>query len=219
MRFLYLSLRLFIVILFVTSTTVQAQAVSKPMQFRIMTGLASPTGDFSSTDGSKTAGYATGNFCATLEVSTPINQNLNWISSISLAVNGLDEGKRSEDTKSNVTAGNYVTTWGLTGLGFEAPLEGGSKIYGLFQGGFLFSSFPDITFSDGTHAITQTTTSGIALAFGVGAGLIINRFTIGIKYVAGEPEYERTASSGGSTATAKITLPANIILLEAGFNF
>lgn len=206
------------VILFVTSTGVQAQIESKPMQFRIMAGFASPTGDFGSTDG-KTAGYATGNFCATFEGSKPINQNLNWITSVSLAINGVDEDKLSEQAKLKVKADNYITTWGLTGLGFEAPLEGGSKIYGLFQGGLLISSFPDITFSNGSQSITQTTTGGIAFAYGVGAGLIINKFIIGIKYVAGEPEYEESASYGGSTNTVKVTLPANIILLQAGFNF
>lgn len=218
MNGLFFHLGLYVVLIIITSTSAQAQVVSNSMKFRLLAGLAAPTGAFSSTDG-KTAGYATSNFCTTIEGSDPINKYFNWMTSISLAINGLDANKISKPLTMKVSSGNYLTIWCLTGIGFETLPKNGLKFYGLFQGGLLFSSFPDITFSDDNKSTTRTGGSGSGFALGTGAGVIIDKFSIDIKYVTSKPEYSQSDGFNDSSEAVKITLPAKIILLEAGYNF
>jgi len=212
----YLSIVLFL--LFTFSNIVFAQESITPLRFSLYGGAALPQGDFSSTNGDK-AGYAKTGFCVMIEGSKNIAESINWVSSVSLASNSLDESEmESKLSGISVSSGNYITTWVMTGVGFETVTSPSVKIYGSGQIGLLLSSFPDITLSFGGTSVTQTTEMGTAFAYGFGVGIIINKINIGIRYYTGEPEYTEKASYGGITNTFKAKLPATVLQLLIGFN-
>ena len=208
---------LFLVSIF--SNTILAQEnITYPMRFSLYGGAALPQGDFGSANGEK-AGYAKTGFCASFEGSKNISESINWVSSVSLALNSVDESEiESKLSGVTVSSGNYITTWTMTGVGFETVASPSVKIYGIGQMGLLLSSFPDITLSAGGTSITQTTEMGTAFAYGFGVGIIINKINLGIRYYTGEPEYTESASYGGTTNTFKAKLPATILQLLIGFN-
>jgi hypothetical protein len=188
------------------------------MRFSLYGGASLPQGDFGSTNGDK-AGYAKTGFCVMIEGSKNLNESLNWISSVSLALNSLDESEMENKLSGfTVSSGNYITTWVMTGVGFETVASPSVKIYGIGQIGLLLSSFPDIKLSSGGTSITQTTKMGTSFAYGFGAGVIITKINIGIRYYSGEPEYEQTASYGNVTGSAKVKMPATVLQLLIGFN-
>ena len=208
-----------LVLVFILSSNICAQENVTSKRLSLYGGAALPQGDFSSTNSDK-AGYAKTGFCAMIEVSKFLNESINWTSSISLAINSLDESSLEDQLSGmTVTSGSYITTWAMTGIGFEKTVSPTVKIYGLGQIGLLLSSFPDIKLSYGGESITQTTKLGTAFAYGFGAGVIINRINIGIRYYSGEPEYEQSASYSGVSGTAKVKMPATILQLLVGFNF
>ena len=149
----YFSFIIFLIFIFFNS--IFAQENTSTMSFSLYGGAALPQGDFSSTNGEK-AGYAKTGFCGMIEGSKYLNESVNWISSISLAINGLDESEL-ENKLSGITisSGNYITTWAMTGVGFETLASPSVKIYGIGQIGLLLSSIPDITLSYGGTSITQ----------------------------------------------------------------
>jgi hypothetical protein len=212
----YFSFVLFLVFTF--SNSIFAQENISPMRFSLYGGASLPQGDFSSTNGDK-AGYAKTGFCVMIEGSKNLNESINWISSISLALNSLDESEmESKLSGVSVSSGNYITTWAMTGVGFETVASPTVKIYGAGQIGLLLSSFPDITLSSGGTSVTQTTEMGTAFAYGFGVGVIINKINIGLRYYTGEPEYTEKASYGGISNTFKAKLPATVLQLLIGFN-
>ncbi|MFA6598133.1 MAG: hypothetical protein WCS69_10450 [Ignavibacteriaceae bacterium] len=212
------SLYYFFVICCFLPGVLTAQENAPSMNFSIYGGAALPQGDFSGTTGDK-AGYAKTGFCAMVEGAKSLNESVNWVSSISLALNSMDETTiENQMSGPSVSAGSYITTWAMTGVGFETVASPTVKIYGVAQLGLLLSSFPDVTISYGGVSVTQTTKMGTAFAFGFGAGVLINRFNIGLRYYTGEPEYEESASYGGISSTVKVKLPATILQLMVGFS-
>lgn len=213
-------LRLGLFLVFMFSNVLFAQEITSPFKFSLYGGASLPTGDFSSTAIAEKSGYATTGFCAMIEGSKEFGETINWISSVSLAINGFDESTlESQLGGLSVSADNYITTWIMTGAGLETPLAPMVNFYALAQIGLLVSSVPDITISYGGESITQTTNTGTAFAYGFGAGIKITKLNIGMRYYSGEPEYEQTASYNGVTGTNKIKLPASIIELLVGLNF
>jgi hypothetical protein len=112
----------------------------------------------------------------------------------------------------SVTAGSYLTTWGMIGGSIEFPVGSTNKIYVLGQGGLLVSAFPDVTLKYYTASVTQTTKTATAFAYGVGAGIMIEKVNIGLRYYMSEPEYEQTAGS----SSIKQTLPASVLNIMVG---
>jgi len=209
-------------LVFIFSNSIFAQENTSQMRFSFYGGAALPQGDFSSTSG-KNAGFANTGFCVLIEGSKILSESVNWTSSVSLAINSLDESSLENQLENQfygitVTTDNYITTWAMTGVGIETSASPTVKIYGLGQMGLLLSRFPDITLSYGSASITQTTKMGTAFAYGFGAGVILNKINFGIRYYSGEPEYEQTASYGGVTGTAKVKMPATILQLMLGIN-
>lgn len=212
------------ILLFVlgSPSSVLAQEHAPQMRFSLYGGAAVPQGEFGSISGDK-GGFANTGFCAMIEGSRVLAENINWISSVSLAINGTDEASLENDVQDiypdiTVTSGNYTTIWAMTGIGFETIASPEIRIYGLGQMGLLFSSFPDITFSSGGESISQTTTSEVAFAYGLGTGIIINKLNISIRYYASEPEYKQSVSYMGETTSAKTKMPAAILQLMFGFS-
>jgi hypothetical protein len=136
-------------------------------------------------------------------------------------VNSVDETAIENQLSGfTVSSGSYLTTWTMTGVGIETVASPTVKIYGLAQIGLLLSSVPDLTISSsyGT-SVTQTTKMGTALAYGFGAGVLINRFNIGLRYYTGEPEYEHSVSfNGGNSTTAKEKSPTTVLEVMIGFS-
>lgn len=146
-----------------------------------------------------------------------MSKSVNLLGSISLTFNSLDEKSMKDQLSGiDVTTDNYITTWVMTGMCFKTVASSTTQVYGLAQLGILISSFPDVTLSYGGNSITQTTSMATAFAYGFGAGIIINKFNLGIRYYSGEPEYEQSASYAGSSSSAKVRLPATVLQLLVG---
>lgn len=189
---------------------------SDSLKYIIYGLLTLPQGDFSAASGEK-AGYGETGFGASIDVSKFFKDKMHWISSVSFSKNSFNEAPLKEAIGTNaITVGDYYTIWGLTGVKLSEEIKSNLKIYGIGQIGILYSLFPDVTFT--SLKITQTTKPAIALAYGIGAGAKINNINIVLKYCSGEPEYEQSASVGNSTSTAKVKLPASLLLLQIGFD-
>ena len=192
--------------------------VADPMRFSLNAGVSLPQGDFGSTSG-KTAGYATTGFCAALDATKMLSETASWVSTFNLSLNKMDESIISSQIGGlSVSTGYYATSWIMTGFGFETPVSLVSNLYAVGQIGALYSNFPDITISSGGSSITQTTTSSLTFALGFIVGIKFEKVKIGVRYYYGNPEYEESVSSGGSTTTAKETLPASVLQLMLGIN-
>ncbi len=210
-----------------------AQESTSPIRFSLFGGIALPQGDFGSTTNAKNeykAGFANTGFCAMIEGSKNLNESVMWVSSLSLALNSMDESAiqspYGKDYK--VTAGSYLTSWAMTGIGFETAISSTINIYGVGQIGLLLSSFPEVKVSYLSYIDETTTTKmGTSFAYGFGAGVIINKFNIGLRYYSGKPEYEQSTSTvhrsdmGTSTraSTKKVQMPTTVLQLMVGINF
>jgi len=219
-------------LLLILGSNVFAQESTSSMHFSLFGGLALPQGDFGSASNAKyenKAGFANTGFCAMVEGSKNLNESVMWVSSLSLALNGLDESAMKSDyfgSDYKVTAGSYLTTWAMTGIGYETAISPTINIYGVGQIGLLLSSFPDIKVSyQGSPEATATTKGGTSLAYGFGAGVIINKINIGLRYYSGEPEYEHpidyyyhTYQGEFTTTTEKVKMPTTVLQLMVGIN-
>lgn len=213
----YLASFVFLFII-VNPITNLAQEVSKPLKLCVSAGVAIPTGIFRSTEGA-TAGFATKGFCATLESSQALKKNVNWVTSFTLAINGVDDSGLKKQNDMDATAGYCMNTWALTGFGFESPLENGNKIYAVAQCGILVSSYPDITFSGDDQDFTQTTTIGTAFAFGTSIGMIVKNLNFGIRFVTGEPKFEQKVIYRGIVFLSEEKRSTNLLMFQIGVNF
>jgi len=209
----------FFVLLFLLSGIVFAQEKSTPLRFSFYGGISLPQGDFSGSYSDK-AGYANYGYGVMAEVSKKLNGSLHWISSFSFLTNAFDN-ETLQDQLSGiiVKADKYLTTWMMSGLGFESSVSANINVYGLGQIGMLFSRYPDITFSTSREALVQTTSLGKAFAIGFGAGLIMDIMNFGFRYYYGEPEYKHVATYNGQTESVHSNLPVTIVQFYYGFNF
>ncbi|MDR3628643.1 MAG: outer membrane beta-barrel protein [Ignavibacteriaceae bacterium] len=198
-----------------------AQEVSPLMHFSIFAGGAFPEGDFGSTSGEK-AGYAKTGFSAMVQGDKSLSESIYWTSSISLAINSLDESSMRSATGvsgMNITTTNYYTTWVMTGVGFETPVSPTVKIYGSAQLGLLVSKFPDVTISYNGISVNQTADMATAFAYGFGAGFWLNNFNLGLRYYTGQPKYKETASYGNNSYSVNEDLPATVLQVMFGIRF
>ena len=202
------------------------------MHYSIFAGMSLPLSDFSSTTVSD-VGFANPGFSAMFEADKNINKNVYWASSISLAVNHLAKYPLQSSLgnnlallignnmgfQSNVSAGNYTSTWIVTGFGFEILASPAVKIYSVEQIGLLISTFPDISFTNYNTSGVITTTTGTAFAAELGAGIIIiDHINIGLRYYTGEPYYKQTLTFSGSTENVKEEFPVTILQFMIGYN-
>jgi hypothetical protein len=205
------------------SICLNAQDESSKFHFGVFVGLSAPEGDFGSTSSEK-AGFADIGFCGMVEGSFEFVPRYYWTTSISLSINSLDVESLQNNLQQilsgiNIDAGNYTTTWFMTGLGSKMDLSPTIKLYALLQLGLLVPSYPDITLSYGAESITQTTSSNPAFAYGFGAGLNISQFDIAFRYYLSEPEYEQSASYQGEKTLVTVSMPTRIIEILLGYNF
>jgi hypothetical protein len=212
---------LFLIILFCCD--IYAQEASPVVHFSIFGGAAFPLGEFTRTT-EYDAGFANTGYCALVEVDKNINKYLYWLSSVSLAVNGMDQssmqnllGNLLPNFNSNlyryyggtnVSAGQYTTTWAMMGFGYELPLTNAVRIYSVEQIGILMSIYPDISesyyinqsdnilvpYPAKAGTATLIAGKGTALATELGAGIIINNINLSLRYYTGEPYYKMTTN-------------------------
>jgi len=220
-------------LLLILGSNASAQESTSSMHFSLFGGIALPQGDFGSTvrDNDK-AGFAKTGFCAMAEGSKNLNENVLWVSSLAFALNSADESAMKDPSdywdEYSVSAGNYLTSWAMTGIGYETAISPTINIYGTGQIGLLLSSVPDVEASSGYSASSfkVTTKMGTSFAYGFGGGIKINKINIGIRYYTGEPEYEESevysystaGYSSSSTDTRKVQRPATVLLLMIGIN-
>lgn len=185
------------------------------MSLTLFGGVSLPQGDFGANDKQK-AGYALTGFCVGLEGATPLSQEISLKGSFLISLNAMDEDEMKNQLGSGwgVSAGSYLTSWGLVGAEFAIPAGPSSKVYAEAQAGLLFSSFPDITLSYGNASVKQTTKTATAFALGFGGGIRFDKVAMGIRYFSAEPEYEQSAMS----SSTKVKLPAALLLLTLGIN-
>jgi len=218
----------FLIFIFIFSNSIFAQGT---YQFRLYAGAVFPQGDFGSTSTEK-AGFANTGFCIMLEGEAISYVNVTWVSSVSFAVNSLDESSMRDQISQELSqvlgspvsitldVDSYITTWIMTGIRVQKFITPSVTLYGSGQIGLLLSRFPDIKVYLMDVPITQTTTMGKAFAYGFSAGTCINdKVSIGIAYYSSEPEYEQTASSMGTTlADVRVKLPASVLQLMVGIS-
>lgn len=195
----------------------EIEEVKPKVRVTLFGGASLPQGEFASTN-TQEAGLATTGFTGSLEVSSRVNPALSWTSTFSFVSNSLDveEMQKQAGSAFTVTGGSYTGIWGLTGIKFSAPVSPVAELYGQAQAGLMHSSFPDLDVTFLGTKISQTATSSITFGFGVGAGVQLNKVNIGVRYYSAKPEYEQTASGGGSTAKNTVKLPMAVLLVMIG---
>lgn len=203
--------------------SINAQDEISKFHFSVFAGLSLPQGDYGSTSSEK-AGFAELGPCASIEGSLEFVQNYYWVSSVSFAINSIDQESLENNLQSlipgtTVEAGDYSSTWFMTGLGSDMSLSLSINLYVLLQLGLLLPSYPDITLSNSGESIKQTTKSNTAFAYGFGAGITISQFNIGFRYYRGEPKYEQSAVYQGVTSNVNVELPTMIFEIMLGYNF
>lgn len=203
-----------------------AQESASSMHFSLFGGIALPQGDFGGSEkNNDKAGFAKTGFCAMAEGSKNLNENVLWVSSLSIALNSMDESaiQSLHYAPYKVTAGSYLTSWAMTGIGYETAISPTINIYGVGQIGLLLSSVPEVNAEQSEYTWKYTTKMGTSFAFSLGGGIKINKINIGLRYYGGEPEYEQTEtqtndniysySYGTYTSTKKVKMPTSVLQL------
>ena len=213
----------------ILGSNASAQESTSSMHFSLFGGLSLPQGDFGGTEkDNDKAGFAKTGFCAMAEGTKNLNENVLWVSSLSIALNSMDESAMQSlhYAPYQVTAGSYLTSWAMTGIGYETVISPTINLYGVGQIGLLLSSFPEVNAEQAEYTWKYTTKMGTSFAYGFGCGIKINKINVGLRYYSGEPEYEQTEtqtndniysySYGTYTSTKKVKMPATVLQLLIG---
>jgi len=209
-----------LIVLHANFINAQPEKEDKEFVVNVLGGISIPMGDFGTSKIEKHSGYALVGLTIGIGFIHPNHENLNWITDCYVAFNGYNEDVRQVQIGNsvNVDAGTYLNTWILTGLRISGYIAQSVKLFVYAQGGILFSSIPDITYSSNDESIEQTTDMGIAPAFGMGAGININSFGISIRYLTGKAEHEQTIEIGRSIGTADIKIPVDLLQVMLSIN-
>lgn len=215
-----------ILVLLMVTVSPLSQAQVPSVKFGIHGGLALPTGDFASTSSAQ-AGGATMGFSAGANVDISLIPTLSVIGSFSYVSNPLDEElvKDLSGTSSyEGEIGSWTTLWPMAGIKYSV---GVGPLVGIFltgQGGLLMGTSPEVDVTSGGNRYRSKSFSATSFAYALSGGVyLMNKFTIELRILSGQPEYdfEFTASGNGftSTFTGKTDQPSSIIQLNAGISF
>ncbi|MGH2566915.1 MAG: outer membrane beta-barrel protein [Bacteroidota bacterium] len=207
-------------------SSLQAQMMVPKVAFGVTGGLAIPTGDFASTSSAEAGGATTG-FGLGANVTIPVVPTLSVVGSFSFVSNGVSEElvKSLSGTSSySGDVGSWTTLWPMAGLRYST---GVGPVVGIFltaQGGLLLGTTPEVDVTSGGTRYRSKSFSSSAFAYGFGGGIMIaDRFTVELRLLGGQPEYdfEFQASGSGfsSTFSGKTDQPTAIIQLNAGVTF
>lgn len=195
-------------------------------------GISIPQGDFSSTSsviGNNSSAALTG-YSISLSY-CKYNEGINGSFALLTSFNKVDTEVLKKSTQQalpssysvlSCESGTISSFWGLGGINYSSNNDSDFRFFGSLYGGVVIGSVPDISFvfkytsgySSTTFAITQTTKLGVAICYGLSAGLLISKnFILGAYYFSASPEYEQSAG----TSTLKVKLPISILGFTAGF--
>lgn len=189
----------------------------------LFVGLGIPTGDFSSTSATENkAGFAKSGFSFAYEMANPQNTIPGMIS-LGVALNPINEKALSKITqlqfpnnRVTLSSGSYVSVSSMLGLQLETSVLPELKIYGLGQGGVLFSYMPDWEIKVDNNSATQTFQISTSFAYELGGGIkLYNNFNIGVRYLASNTEYVTTISN----TEFKMPLSTSITQIMVGIMF
>lgn len=206
--------------------TAQTGLVTSRINVGVFGGLAIPTGDFASTSSVEAGGAKTG-FVVGGELGLNLVAGLAWWNTVGVSFNSLNE-ELVEDlagvTSVSGDIGSWTTIWPMTGLRYTTWVAPGFSIYVTGQAGLLLGSTPEVSASSGLFSYTSKSFSSSAFAYGFGAGVMVaDRFTAGVRYMTGQPEYDIevrvTAPGYTSTTTGKVDQPTSIFQLTVGVMF
>lgn len=209
-------------LLFQTGTA-QTGLVTSRLNVQLFGGLAIPTGDFASTSSSDAGGAKTG-FVVGGELGLNFVAGLAWWNTVAVSFNSLNE-ELVEDLAGTTSVsgdmGSWTTIWPMTGLKYTTWVAPAVSIYATGQFGLLLGSTPEVSVSSGVFRYSAKSFSSSAFAYGFGAGVLVaNRFTAGVRYLTGQPEYDIefrvTAPGYTSTTTGKTDQPTSIFQLTVG---
>ncbi|MBI4548949.1 MAG: hypothetical protein HY707_13275 [Ignavibacteriae bacterium] len=197
---------------------VSGSAVSTKTVFGAYAGIAFPTGEFGSSG--TTGGAASVGFLIGGEVSYPVGPGASWVTSLILTFNDVDETALSVPSGFTVDIGSWFSIWPLTGFRVSGPISSDVDLYASLQAGLLLGSSPDLRLSGSGGSAFVASDGSTSFAYGLAGGMIIRKkFTAGLRYLNGKPEYTITARGTGGTVTAKAKQSTTILLISAGINF
>jgi len=215
-----------LLVLMAVLVSFRAEAQVPSVKFGVTGGLALPTGDFASTSSAQ-AGGATAGFSAGANLIFSLVPTLSVVGSFSFASNGVDEEmvKNLTGTSSyDGDVGSWTTLWPMAGIRYST---GVGPVVGVFltaQGGLLLGSSPEVDVTSGGNRYTSKSTSASSFAYGFSGGVMIaNKFTVELRVLSGQPEYDFEFQASGSGFTSTFTgtsdQPTSIIQLNAGIVF
>ncbi|HEY4612490.1 MAG TPA: outer membrane beta-barrel protein [Bacteroidota bacterium] len=204
----------------------RASAQLPSASFGITGGLAIPTGDFASTSSTQSGAAVTG-FGIGANISISIIPSLSFVGNFTYISNGINEDYIKDQTGGQSytgDVGSWTTLWPMVGVKYSA---GVGPIVGIFltaQGGLLLGTSPEVDITSQGVRGTFKSFSSSAFAYGFGGGVIIaDKFTIELRILGGQPEYDSEYTFSGSnftsTTTSKYDQPTGIIQLNAGIVF
>lgn len=159
-------------------------------------------------------GNAGSGFGGGIELTRTLKGRTGWTTGIGLLFNSLEKGRDLPPTGSEM--GSWVNIPLLTGFRFTKG-EGGQRGYLQLQGGLNFGSQTQTTYGNMRFETGWAT----SFAFGCGAGFMIRKFHLGIRYYnIAEADHTLTLSNGtdGSESDLDKVAPS-VLQLLAGFSF
>lgn len=214
--------------LYCTIITPQAKAPDKSSiemskSNTLFIGCGIPIGDFGSNSATiKEAGFALSGLSFAYEMANPEN-TIPGMLTLGVALNPIDEESLTKINQTQfpnnhvtLSTGSYVNVTSMLGLQLETSVIPEIKLYGLAQGGVLFSYMPDWEIKVDNNSATQTFQISTSFAYEFGAGAkIYNTFNIGIRYLAANTEYVTTINEN----EFKMPLSTSILQIMAGIMF
>lgn len=181
---------------------VQANAA----RFTLFGGAALPAGAFGSDSWSDDEpGFAKLGFAAGFEWNSAGEIIQAGISGI-IAVNACDIGSAFSGSSYGISAEAtpWVTGWLMGGVRLGGAPTPNLRIFGEPQIGIMFGASPAVTMTSRNYYGNSFTSKsdaaiGYGIAYGIGWGITVSKFSAGMKYLASKPKYTRDEGSSDST--------------------
>jgi hypothetical protein len=115
-----------------------------------------------------------------------------------------------------VDAGAWYIFWTMGTVGFSLPLPPSARFHAGGLLGLLLGVSPSLTATYGSATSDQSASAATAISYGAYVGFTFSRIGIELLYMAGEPEYSLSVSSGGNYLTGKAKQPTATVQLTLG---
>lgn len=115
-----------------------------------------------------------------------------------------------------VDAGAWYIFWTMGTVGFSLPLPPSTRFHAGGLLGLLLGVSPSLTATYGSTTADQSASGATAISYGAYVGFTFSRIGIELRYMAGEPEYSLSVSSGSNYLTGKVKQPTATVQLTLG---